>query len=344
MTTARRNDTRIELLRVIGALCVFSYHFMGDAESVLLPTLGPAPLWDAIRDGSGPFGVALFIILSGLVFTWAWPRASSWAEFVRRRLAALFPLYWWIAVPLIALALLAHRMPTTNLWKVPFWLSGLGIVSRETFFPVVAGWWYMTIALQLVLAYPVLRRMQERLGLEVFVLGCAVVTVASVWALTNLGLYYAISGFVGSRLLEFAVGMTIGKYLRAGTRGWPRASVLAAVTLALAVCVASPGISLRSALAPVVVLLTVGIAGNVSGSFGRWVNVGGSLSFAFYLSHSPWAKPILSSVARMGSPEIGIALGGAMSLTAAVLIAWGFQSSFLWVSSSLRLKSSRAEQ
>ena len=34
MVIARSSDTRIELLRIIGALSVFSYHFMGDAETV----------------------------------------------------------------------------------------------------------------------------------------------------------------------------------------------------------------------------------------------------------------------------------------------------------------------
>lgn len=339
MTTARRGDRRIELLRVIGALSVFSYHFMGDVETVLRPAFVRSPVWGAVREGSGPFGVSLFVVISGIVFTWSWSRASSSADFARQRLAALFPLFWWIAVPLILLALAAHRMPSADLWKVPIWLSGLGILSSATFFPVIDGWWYMTLALQLVLVYPMLRRTQDRLGVEVFVLGSAVVTAVSVWALRTFGWDYGIGGFVGSRLLEFAVGMTIGKYLRVGARGWPRATVLAAVVVALAACATGlPGTSLRIALAPAVVWLTVGIVGNASGSFGRWVTAAGSLSFAFYLSHSPWAKPVLASLARVASPAMATALGGVLALAVGVLVAWGFQSFFVWANGLRKAK------
>ena len=335
-TTTWRGDTRIELLRVIGALSVFLYHFTGDVETVLQPAFVSATLWTTVRGVLSTFGVSLFIVISGLVFTWAWPRTRGSAAFVHRRLAALFPLYWWIAVPLIAVALCTHVMPTTDLWKVPIWLSGLGILSPATFFPVVDAWWYMTLALQLVLIYPFLRRTQERLGVEVFMLVSAVVTIASVFGLRALGLDYAIQGFVGSRQLEFAVGMTIGACLSSGTRGWPRASALVAIFVTVAVCAAAlPEALRRITLAPVVVLLTVGIARNASGRFGRLVIVGGSLTFAFYLSHSPWVKPILASVVGVGSPTMEIVLAGALSLTAAMLIAWGFQTSFVRVSHRL---------
>jgi len=343
---ARRRDARVELLRVIGALSVFLYHFMGDVETVLRPALVHAAPWAVVRQYSGLFGVSLFITISGLVFTWAWPRAASSVEFVRRRLAAIFPLYWWIAVPLIAGALLAHRMPTTDLWKVPVWLSGLGVLSPATFFPVVDAWWYMSLALQLVLIYPVLRRMQERLGVEVFVLVSAGVTIGSVYGLRSLGLGYAIQGFAGCRLLEFALGMTFGVCLSAGTRGWPKISAFTAMLVAAGACVAaSPGDLTRIALASaLVVLLTVGLAPDFSGRFGRWATFGGGLSFAFYLCHSPWAKPILASVAGLGSPTTQVVLGAAMSLTAAGLIAWGFRGSFTWASRRLRVRSPRAEE
>jgi peptidoglycan/LPS O-acetylase OafA/YrhL len=338
---AGRGDTRIELLRVIGALSVFSYHLMGDAETVLRPTFASGQVWAAIREGSGPFGVGIFIVISGIVFTWSWPRADGSADFVRRRLRSIFPIFWWVAVPMVLAALAAHMMSPADLWKVPIWLSGLGIVSPTTFFPVVDGWWYMTLALQLVLAYPMLRRAQDGLGAEAFVLVSAVATVASVWALRALGWDYAVGGFVGSRLLEFAIGMTIAKYVGAGIRGWPRATALAAMVVALAACAAvQGGVPLRIALAPAVVCLTVGAVGNLPGSLGRWVAAAGSLSFAFYLSHSPWAKPILAFMTREASSTVAIALGGVLAFAVAGLVALGFQRSFLWANGLRKGKSS----
>ena len=336
MKVKRRVDTRIEILRVLGALSVFAYHFAGDAESVTGSVVAGGSLWAAVQKGSGPFGVALFIIISGIVLTWSWSRVSSPAAFVRRRLGALFSLYWWVAVPLIALALVADRMPIEDLWKVPLWLSGLGILSSTTFFPVVDGWWYMTLAVQLVLLYPMLRRVQDRLGLEGFVLGSALVTVFSGWALTAAGLSYAIDGFAGSRLMEFAIGMTMGRCLREETRGWPPASVVVSIVVGLGVCVlGSPGAPLRMVVAPAVVLLVVGTTRNAAGMFGRWIAVAGGLTYAFYLVHSPWAKPILAALTSLPLP-LRVAVGCVLSLAVSASLAWGFQRSLLWTRGRLK--------
>jgi peptidoglycan/LPS O-acetylase OafA/YrhL len=337
--TMRRADIRIELLRVIGALSVFAYHFSSDVRSVVWPAAGSNAWWVAASAPLGPFGVALFIVISGVVFTWA--RANDSLDFIRRRLATLFPLYWWIAVPLILLALIAHRMPWDDLWKVPVWLSGLGILSRATLFPVVDGWWYITLALQLALVYPVLSKVQNRLGAEVFVLGCALVAILSVLTLRALGWDYANGGFVGSRLTEFAVGMTIGRFSTVGAKGGPRGRVLASAGVAVAVWATVVRVSPLVALAPVVVWLAVANLGNASGRLGRWIGTAGGLSFAFYLSHSPWARPVLTSLARVTTPATSVVLGGALSLGGAILIAWGFLSSFAWAGGLWEARRSR---
>jgi peptidoglycan/LPS O-acetylase OafA/YrhL len=329
VNTQGRSDTRVELLRVLGALSVFAYHFMGDAETTLRPVLAHDAVWSAVRHGSGPFGVSLFIIISGVVFTWSWQRAGRPVQFVRRRLGSLYSLYWWIALPLIVLALATHRMPMSEAWKVPLWLGGLGILSPSTFFPVVDAWWYMALALQLVLLYPLLRRLQDGIGLQGFMIGAAVVSIASTWALTALGLTYAVAGFIGSRLAEFAFGMTIGRTVGTGARAWPRVSVLLAMGLALGVCILGlPQLRTHIALALTIALLSFGMIGNASGAVGKAAMAAGGLSFAFYLSHSPWAKPILTSVVGIGSTEVAIALAAGLSLAVAALVAWGFLSSF----------------
>jgi len=329
MNAEGRSDTRIELLRVLGALSVFAYHFMGDAEATLPLVPAHNAVWSAVRYGSGLFAVSLFVIISGVVFTWSWRRAGGPIRFVRRRLSTLLALYWWIALPLIVLALATHRMPLSAAWKVPVWLGGLGILSPSTFFPVVDAWWYMALALQLVLVYPVLRTLQDGIGLHGFMIGAAVVSIASTWALAALGLTYAVAGFAGSRLAEFAFGMTIGRSVGTGARAWPRASVLLAMGLALGACIlGSPQFPTHVALALAIALLSVGMIRNASGSVGRAVMAAGGLSFAFYLSHSPWAKPILTSVVGTGSTGVTIALAAVLSLAVGTLVAWGFLSSF----------------
>lgn len=329
--TMRRGDARIEMLRVLGALCVFADHWMGDVQLVLNPDLARTGLWTTLEHYLGFYGMSLFIVISGLVFNWAWTNTGTWMAFVRRRIAALFPLYWWIAVPLIALSLAAHRMPITDLWKLPFWLTGLGILNSAIFQPVVHGWWYMTLALQMVLAYPFLRGIQQRLGVEAFVLLSAILSIASVYGLKVVGYDYAIDGFLGSRLLEFAMGMTIGVYVMPGTRGWPRISALVVMLIAALVWAAALQEVFPSVpLALVVVVLTCGVGRNLFGRLGRWASVGGGLSFPFYLSHSPWAKPIMGFLAVWVPQNMQVAMSAAISLIAAVLVAWGFQKSFTW--------------
>jgi hypothetical protein len=270
-------------------------------------------------------------VITGVVLTWAWPRTSAPGKFIAKRVAALFPLYWWIAVPLIALALSTNRMLTAELWKVPFWLSGLGIVSPQTFFPIVDAWWYMTLALQLVVVFPLLRTAQGLLGTSAFVLGATLVSIVSFFGLRSLGLDYAVQGFIGCRLFEVATGMAIGTYRGPGERGWPpRETLLSIAVSATVFSVALPAAAIEVVLAPVVVLLAVWLVVNVRGRFGRWASVAGGLTFAFYLSHSPWAKPILGRVAGAVPTVSGIALAGMVSLAVAILIALGFQMSFIW--------------
>lgn len=327
-----RTDSRVEGLRVLGALAVFTYHFMGDAESVA--GAGGRWLWDTLRTGSGPFGVTLFIVLSGVVFSWSSREGQSWRAFVARRLRSLFPLYWWVAIPLVGVALVTGAMSWHEMWKVPIWLTGLGIIHPSTFFPLVDGWWYMTLALQLVLVYPLLRGIQNRVGWRGFLILSAAVSLASVMAFSSTRLSYLLMGFAGSRLLEFAVGMTLGVALGCGetiSRRKARCPWLLGAVAAIGFM--SPGgiASALAALAAIVVLGQLPDPGSVV------LRSAGAYSFAFFLSHSPWAKPILRHIAG-GGLTMRVIVAGMASLACATAAAWLFQSSFALMRGSLQGK------
>lgn len=327
--TTVAKDVRIELLRVLGALSVFTYHFMGDVDTVLRPGFSDSLLWATIRHVSGPFGVSVFILVSGIVFGWAWSRPAGPVRFVQRRLKSLFPVYWWIALPLIGAALLTHRMGFGELWKTPIWLSGLGILSPRTFFPVVDGWWYMTLALQLAVSYPFLRKLQERIGDSWFLFFSAAVCTMSVLLLNAMGLQYAVAGFVGSRLLEFACGMVVGRHVSSGEKALPQWRELLVLLL---VCVAGVAVSRTlsgaSALAVFVVVIVLAVMRNSQTHLAHMVTTAGGLTFAFFLSHSPWAKPILTVLSSVTSTIGAMVAGGFVALTFAVLVAWFFKWSF----------------
>lgn len=318
-----RTDARIELLRLLGALCVFGYHFAGDASAAGAPSFG------VIWQSSGPFGVCLFLVLSGVVSTWAWDRRSDRTRYWTRRLSSIFPLYWWVAIPLIALALASGRMPASELWKAPFWLTGLGIVSPETFFPVVDGWWYMTLVLQFAMLYPLLRRVQDVAGRPVFLIGAAVVSVLASWSLSSLGLGYATLGFAGSRLIEFACGMTLGRDIAAGARAWPTMStIVAACAALLAFGVRSPSQAIQVCIASIAAVCALGL---IPSQIGRWASTArvlGGYTFAFYLVHSPWTKLVMSATEALPWTLGGGALRAIAALAVACAVTWVFSRTF----------------
>lgn len=329
MTMAARDravDGRIGALRVLGALAVFLYHFMGDAEAVVVGSPVGWPPWDAFSAGSGPFGVSVFIIVSGVVYTWAWQRSATPLMFVRRRLRSLIPLYWWVALPMIAVALVVGRLGAGDLWKVPFWLTGLGILSEPTFFPVVDGWWYMSLAVQLAVVYPILRRAQDRAGVTWFLVAAGAVAAVCGWAFLGMGLHRFAMAFVGSRLLEFAVGMTIGRSITAGASLIGSPLDLVRIGAAATALLAVPHGGIPEAFAVVVVAMVLSTGQRLP--YENCVATLGGLSFAFYLCHSPFAKPVLQALAVIESPEVRIICAGVIATGLALVVSWGFKASF----------------
>ena len=287
----------------MAALLVFVYHFAGDFDRSFGSPFSGTPVWRLTRTWSGEFGVSVFVVLSGLVLVWAWDRHPSAAAFLGRRARALYPLYWWIAVPLIGLALVFGKMMMVDVWKVPFWLSGAGIVSRATFFPVVDAWWYMTLAVQLVLVLPMLVLVRNRVGHAALFAGSTAVALGTVLLARNTGLSYLALGLFTCRLFEFTAGMWLGGITVQATKARPDIGAAGIVVLgATVVTFAVPGVFGVRALALLAVAATITFVPSGSGALARVAVWAGALSYAFYLSHSPWASIVLGALAdHMGA-------------------------------------------
>lgn len=174
----------------------------------------------------GSQAVAVFLLLSGLGLTYSLGEnqtpARGWRGWYRQRLLRLLPMYWvahavWLVSPLVA------RSDAVD-WRFVASLLGDRIWPPELFYYANPAWWFFGLLLQLYLVFPLLARLLHRLG-PVRFLGAAIgVTIASRWLLLDVvqanGIFVQ-GAFFGSRLWEFAAGMSLGLLLRRGrASGW----------------------------------------------------------------------------------------------------------------------------
>ena len=199
-------------------MLIFLYHFGADYQRIVgsVSAAGLSP-WLAItaHPDLAVWAVSLFVILSGLSFTLAsHGSASRRPQYARRAVRILAPL-WVIAVPYLAAGLALGEMSTGDLWKVPIWLLGLGVVSPATFFPVSKAWWYVTLALQCALVMPLILGLVRRLGLTRVIALLIVTELASLWLIGLLPpeWHYLRMGLVLARLIEISVGVLAAEAL-----------------------------------------------------------------------------------------------------------------------------------
>ncbi|MBD2182602.1 acyltransferase family protein [Aerosakkonema funiforme] len=185
----------------------------------------------------GQQGVHLFIIASGFGLTASWwrkygseaqqDREFSSGNFWKHRLARIFPLYW-----------LAHALALLLLWIEPRWVPfGTGNISNwgaikvgvaliaslttlrnflfEYYYFLNGAWWYIGLAVQLYLVFPVLIWVGKRWGWSILLAGTLLVTLvyrATIVALPleEMATDVLIRGAIFvPRVFEFAFGMIL---------------------------------------------------------------------------------------------------------------------------------------
>ncbi|MCC6640055.1 MAG: acyltransferase [Deltaproteobacteria bacterium] len=176
----------------------------------------------------GSQAVAVFVLLSGLGLTYALGTsarpASGWRVWYRQRLLRLFPMYWaahlvWLVSPFVA------RTDPVD-WRFLASLAGDRVWPPGLFYYANPAWWFFGLIVQLYLVYPLLAALLHRLGPALFLAAAAAFTVASRWLLLDVieanGIFVQ-GAFFGSRLWEFAAGMSLALLLRrhrARTLAW----------------------------------------------------------------------------------------------------------------------------
>jgi len=347
----------IEAARGVAILAVFGYHFVGFWRAAGgAAGFGGAPhgLERRLWLYGGTWGVSVFVVVSALVLVRALDESSGLLTFYRRRLLRIFPLFWWIAVPLMGLAFAVGRMQANQLWKVPFWLTGTEILWPGRLWPVTAAWWFVTLIVQIYLVFPLLVVVARRFG-PAPLMGLALVVNLVSLTLAQHGDRVFGSGaasfiglaFVGCRLVEVAAGVSLGLLYwewSAGRRpdcatvaavAWSTAAAYLALRLFDGEFIAQPW-----ALAFVVAMLPGVVRAACSSRVMApllWV---GLISYAFYLAHSLTMALLVQYLAARGVRSEPLAL--VASLAMALTVAAGFHFSYRVLVVERRLSGYRA--
>lgn len=176
---------------------------------------------------AGDQAVAVFLILSGFGLAWGASAQRDdggvrWGDFLRKRLARVYPEYWMAHLFILAGAFV-FREPIQS--DISFLFSLLGIrVTPDLLYAVSVPWWFIGLIIQLYLVFPLLWMLMQRLGWQRF----ALITIVASLAVRTVGLWVFADvvpqwGYVDAwsrgaifitRLPEFVFGMTLAAAAR----------------------------------------------------------------------------------------------------------------------------------
>src|ERR1700754_4429701 len=222
----------IQILRFFAALAVVAFHALGAPPKGF--EVPESALSFALSYGGR--GVDLFFVISGFVIFYATHRAKlTPAEFLRRRVVRIVPLYFFV---IFTVTMLAITLPAT--FGTPDWYTPRHILKSLAFIsftdgevPVVYVGWSLEYEMYFYLATALLMALTRDVWRNIVVMFSAVAIVRQIPGVaTALGNY---AFFADSMILEFVLGVIVGWVFVNGRVGWPMpvaaACAIAAVLL-----------------------------------------------------------------------------------------------------------------
>src|SRR3978361_1208436 len=208
----------IQILRFIAAVSVIAFH-----------ALGVAPDGHKVPESAISFvlsyggrGVDLFFVISGFIIFYATDgRGLTPAEFLRRRVERIAPLYF---VVIFAVTMLAITLPTT--FDTPNWYTPRHILKSLAFvaftdgeMPVVYVGWSLEYEMYFYLAVALLMAATRDPWRNIVVIFSALAIVGRIPGVeAALGNY---AFFVDPLILEFVFGVVVGRVFVTGRVDWP---------------------------------------------------------------------------------------------------------------------------
>lgn len=222
----------IQILRFIAAVSVIAFHALGVApdghkvpESVISFVLS-----------YGGRGVDLFFVISGfIIFYAAQGRGITPAEFLRRRVERIVPLYFFVIFCVTALAMAWPAFDTPGWYTPRHILKSLAFVAfTDGEMPVVYVGWSLEYEMYFYLAVALLMAATRDPWRNVVVIFSALAIVGRLPSVeAALGNY---AFFVDPLVLEFVLGVIVGRVFVTGRPDWP---MLVAATGAIAAVLAT---------------------------------------------------------------------------------------------------------
>jgi len=227
----------IQVLRFFAAIAVVAFHALGAPPKGL--EVPESALSFALSYGGR--GVDLFFVISGFVIFYATqpskskPAALTPAEFLRRRVERVVPLYF---VVIFAVTLLAITLPAT--FGAPDWYTPRHILKSLAFLaftdgemPVVYVGWSLEYEMYFYLAVALLMALTREVWRNIVVMFSALAIAGQVpgvaAALGNAAF------FADSMILEFVLGVIVGHVFVNGRVGWPMPAAVACAIAAVLV-------------------------------------------------------------------------------------------------------------
>ncbi|WP_375413470.1 acyltransferase family protein [uncultured Bradyrhizobium sp.] len=218
----------VQILRFFAALAVIAFH-----------ALGMPPNGFEVPDSAVSFvlsyggrGVDLFFVISGFIICYAAHRAK-WtpAEFLRRRVERIVPLYFLV---IFAATMLAITLPA--IFGTPNWYTPRHILKSLAFIaftdgesPVIAVGWSLEYEMYFYLATALLMVLTRNVWRNIVMVFSAIAILGQLPGVAaTLGNY---AFFADPIILEFVLGVIVGDAFVNGRVSWP---VLAGAACAIA--------------------------------------------------------------------------------------------------------------
>ncbi len=230
----------IQILRFLAALAVIAFHALGAPPKGF--EVPESALSFALSYGGR--GVDLFFVISGFVIFYATqpsklkPAKLTPAEFLRRRVERIVPLYF---VVIFTVTMLAVALPAT--FGTPDWYTPRHIVKSLAFIaftdgdmPVVYVGWSLEYEMYFYLATALLMALTRNVWRNIVVMFSAFAIVGQIPGVNSALGNYAF--FADPMILEFVLGVIVGYVFVNGRIGWPMP--VAAACAVAAVLVTDP--------------------------------------------------------------------------------------------------------
>jgi exopolysaccharide production protein ExoZ len=225
----------IQILRFFAALAVVAFHALGAPPKGF--EVPESTLTFALSYGGR--GVDLFFVISGFVIFYATHSSKlTPAEFLRRRIERIAPLYF---IVIFTVTMLAITLPAT--FGTPDWYTPRHIIKSLAFIaftdgdmPVVYVGWSLEYEMYFYLAVALLMALTRNVWRNIVVMFSAVAILGQIpGAGAALGNY---AFFADPMILEFVLGVIVGWVFVNGRICWPMP--LAAACAIAAVLVTDP--------------------------------------------------------------------------------------------------------